>query len=646
MGELLPFVVIGLTVGGVYALASLGLVLTYRTSGVFNFAHGAIGMFSTYVFYRARQEMPTAAAVLLAVLVVAPLLGLTIDRLLLRRLDGATPATYVVASLGLLVALQSAAVALFGPDTRRVAAIFPTGTFRVGGVNVGVDQALVVAVAVAAGVGLIVFFRHTRLGLQTRAVVADRSLSGLTGVNTGVVTAFSWMLGSAFAATSGILFSPFIGLDSLLLTLLVVQAFGAAVVGRLRSFPVTTLAAFGLGVAQSVATKLVSDVDVASLAGLPSALPFLVLVGVLLLYRKDTLQEMVTPAAIGERWGRRRIGRPRFPTAAVAAFITVAAVLPPFLSGSRRLTLTAMVAFVLLFSSLSLLVGLSGQVSLAHAVFVVFGATTLAHLLTAGVPYVVALPAAALVLVPVGAALAFPAIRLSGLYLALATFGFGILAQNLLFPTALAFGQSGLVTIDRPGFLTGDLGFFYFVLAVAAAGVVAVEGLRVTRLGRVLRALADSPRAVESLGISSVTARLLAFCLSAFLAALAGGLLGTMVRSVNPESFHFFQSLVWITVLVAAGPRTFGGCLLAAALLVGLPAFVEARWFAQWQPVAFGVGAILLAQADNGLVGFFRRPDFSALVANSRRRRESTRALERHLAARGCERGLPSGVRP
>src|ERR1044071_7183580 len=116
MRSFLPFIIIGLTTGGVYALASLGLVLTYRTSGVFNFGHGAIGMAATYAFYSLRQHIPTAPAVILAIFVVAPLLGVAIDRLLLRRLSGAAPASYVVASLGLLVALQGAASAIYGAE--------------------------------------------------------------------------------------------------------------------------------------------------------------------------------------------------------------------------------------------------------------------------------------------------------------------------------------------------------------------------------------------------------------------------------------------------------------------------------------------------------------------------------------------------
>jgi ABC-type branched-subunit amino acid transport system permease subunit len=315
--------------------------------------------------------------------------------------------------------------------------------------------------------------------------------------------------------------------------------------------------------------------------------------------------------------------------------VAVAVLLPARLDGSRLLTATSTVAFVLVFASLGLLVGLSRQVSLCHAVFVVFGATTLSHFQDAGIPFLLALLLAGLVLVPVGALVAIPAIRLSGLFLALATFGFGVLAQYLLFGTKFAFGTKALRTLTRPelfgiSFL-GDKAFYYFVLTVVVAGVVAIEVVRVTRLGRILRALADSPTATESVGVNPTASRVIVFCLSAFLAAIAGGLLGSLTQVVNPTSFDFSQSLFWIAVLVTAGPATLGGAILSAVLLVTVPAVFTAKAVTQWQPVAFGVMAIALAQAPNGLAGLFRLPDFSALARASawRRRTTGSRRTER-----------------
>ncbi len=616
MKEWLPFIVVGLASGSVYAIAAMGLVVTYQTSGVFTFAHGAVGMAATFVFYSLRVDagVPTWAAAAVAVLGVGPLVGVLIDRLLLRRLVGAPSSTYVVVSLGLLVAIQGAFIAVYGPSPRRVEPFLPSSSFRLLGVNVGWDQALLVVIAAASGLGLALFFR-TRFGVLTRAVVDDRPLAELSRVNPALITSASWMIGCAFAALSGVLLAPLLGLDAVILTLLVIQAFGAAAVGRLVSLPLTYLGGLGIGVAASLSTKFV--VDYPSLAGVPSSLPFIVLFAVLVFSPRGKFPEVTR--VDGRLGGRAGVAAGRFPTKVILGLALTGGVLPGLLSSGRLLTATTTIAFVLIFSSLGLLVGMSRQVSLCHVVFVALGATTLARLLDAGVPYLFALLLAGIVVVPLGAVVALPAVRLSGLFLALATFGFGVLAQNLLYPTKAAFGGKAVLTISRPEFfgisLRGDKAFYWFVLAVVMAGLVAIEIVRATRLGRTLRGLADSPLGMQSLGFNPLVPRVLVFCFTAFLAAVAGGLVGTLIQSVNSQTFDFFQSLLWVAVLVAAGPASLAGSVLAAVLLIWVPTVFNSPAVLEWQPVAFGVAAILLSQAPNGVVGLLRRPDWSGLAS-------------------------------
>jgi branched-subunit amino acid ABC-type transport system permease component len=642
MRALFPFIVVGITTGAVYALASMGLVLTYTTSGVFNFAHGAIGMFATFIFHQLRVEAgwPTWLAVAVAVLVVAPIMGVVVDRVLLTRLEGASPATYVVVALGLLVALQSTAVAIFGGETRQVAAIFPTRGFEISGVRVGYDQTIVVVIAVVAALALAAFFRRTHLGLATRAVVGDRDLTELVGTDARLVTTCSWVLGSAFAALSGILFAPVVGLDAVLLTLLVLQAFGAAVVGRLRSLPLTNLGAYGIAIVAAVSTKYVASTP--ALIGLPSAMPFIALFLVLVISPRGSFAQVTTDRARrsgGGGAGGGRSPRQGLPLRTLSPVVAAAAMMPAVLNGSQLLVASTAVAFVAIFTSLSLLVGLSKQLSLCHAVFVVFGATTLSHLLSAGVPYGAALILAALVLVPVGALVAIPTIRLSGLFLALGTFAFGALSQNLLYNNGFAFGQDAQVNLPRPSLFTGDTAFYYFVLAVVTVAVVGVELVRVTRLGRILAAIGDSPDAVQSIGISPTASRVMVFCLAAFVAGIGGGLLGSLIGSVSTLSFDFFQSLVWLTVLVTAGAATLGGSVLAAVLLIAVPSVFTSATVVEWQPVAFGVAAIVFAQSANGIAGYLRLPDFVELARRSAWRTDRRRATERLAAAAAASGG-------
>jgi ABC-type branched-subunit amino acid transport system permease subunit len=331
-----------------------------------------------------------------------------------------------------------------------------------------------------------------------------------------------------------------------------------------------------------------------------------------------------------ERTGTGVTGPEKARIGSIVVVAGAAACLPALLKGFQLVTATHTVAMVLIFASLSLLVGLGREISLCHAVFAGFAATTLSHFLSAGVPYLLALVLAALLMVPVAAAVAFPSIRLSGLFLALATFGFGKMVQDILFPTSLAFGTDSVAGIPRPELFKGSVAFFYLVLGVTVAGVLAVEVVRAGRLGRILRALADSPTAVQSLGINPIASRVFAFCLSAFLAGLGGGLIGSLFQNINPSSFEFSQSLLWVTVLVAAGARTFGGSVMAALLLIATPALFRSETITEWQPVAFGLTAMMMAQLPNGLVGLFTMPDWSRLAAHARWRQDRRRARERY----------------
>jgi len=627
----LPFLVLGLTAGSIYALASMGLVVTYRTSGVFNFAHGAIGMVIAYAFVdlRDRHSVPTLLALALCLFFMAPVLGLALDRLF-RRLAGGTAADQLVASIGLLVALQGFAVLRYGGNTQTIGAMFSRETlFRFRGLNVTVEQAVISLIAAALFALLILFFSRTHLGLATRAVVEDPELTGLAGTDRRKVTAFAWAMGCALAGLSGILVTPLIGLDAVLLTLLVLQAFAAALIGGLRSLPLTYFGGLGIGVTAAVATKFVATHN--RLAGLPAAVPFIVLFAVLVLSRagrfvevRDERRSVKLPA---------RPFDPRFPWRSVLFATAVTAIVGSRLGDTDLLNVTATVAFVLVFASLGLLVGQARLVSLCHATFVLFGATTLAQLLKAGVPYIPALILAGLILAPVGALLAIPALRLPSLFLAIATFGFGVLAEKLLYNSSLVFNNQALALVPRPSGLRDGRPFFFFVLLMVVISVLAIEWLRSSRIGVLQRALTDSPNAVMSLGVSPTVSRVLVFATSAFFAAVAGGLLGSVSQSVGPTTFPTTQSLVWLAVLVMAGPGSFTGAVVAAVAFSQVPAMTTSSTVLDLLPVAFGVAAIVFAQTSNGIAGLLH-PDFARLAQRSRHRLTTSPHRERWARAR------------
>ena len=590
MNSLLPFIVVGLATGAVYGLAGVGLVLTYRTSGVFNFAHGAIASAGAYLFYELHNKhgVPWPLAVFIGVFLLGPALGVVLE-LIGRRLAGQSAALRVVATVGLLLMILGLATIIYGPAVITVPQFLPTKTFRVSGVNVGYDQMILVVVGILTSLGLTLILRKTRLGMAMRGVVDDPALLELTGLNATGVRRGAWIIGSMVASASGILLAPVLGLDPLLLTLLVVQAFGAAAVGRFRNVGLTFVGGLAVGIAAAVSQRYATDFP--SLLGFPPSVPFFVLFGILLSSKKGSLFEVgevrrqdkghLTPIPVA---GRR--------LALLAGAVAVAFV--PFVVGAKLQVWISGAAYVVIFLSLGLLVKTAGQVSLCHAAFVAVGASTFSHLrVGAHLPWPVALLGAALVTVPVGAIVAIPAIRLSGVYLALATFGFGILLERMVYRTFLMYGSEGNLIAPRPGGVS-DKAYFFVAVGVAALAAVMVRRIQRGRLGRLLEAVADSPKALTSLGASVTTALVLVFCASAFLAGAAGGLLASGAGTAGSSGLGAFQSLLWLTVIAVAGTRVLSSSVIAALLLAVLPIYLPSS-LTDWQPVFFGGVALLTA---------------------------------------------------
>lgn len=614
MRDLLPFLVVGVVSGSLYGLAGMGLVLTYQTSGVLNFAHGAVAAAGAFAFYDLHtvHGLPWPAALLTAVGGVGLAGGVLLERLA-RRLVGARPVLAVTATVGLLLAIQGAITARYGFETRPFPAFMGDRPFHLFGVSVTQSQILTVLISAAAGAGLYAFLRFNLLGTAMRAVVDDAPLMDLAGWSPARIRTLAWVLGSTFAALSGVLLAPTLGLDAFLLTLLVVQAFGACAVGRFASLPLTFAGGLGVGVLAAAFTRYVSSTP--ELAGLPSTTPFLVLFAVLVGSRPGRLGRPAPTAAQGG-------GRPRPVTAGTARSLAVIAalVLVPFVVGPRLPLYTSGLSLVLVFVSLGLLVWTSGQISLCHAAFAALGASTFSHLSAGvGLPWPVALVLAGLATVPLGAIVAIPAIRLSGIYLALATFGFGILVERILFGTGFMFGSVGFRRGPRPDFgpfsPTSNRSFYFAVLVVVLIGVGLVVVVIRSRLGRLLRGLADSPVALAGLGINLNTTLLLVFCLSAFLAGVAGALLISGATQAGGRSFGFELSLLWLAVLALCGSRPVAAALTAAALVAVVPAYLP-DGFSEHQALFFGLGAVA-----------------AAVVATTRVERLGTRSAIR-LAAR------------
>lgn len=574
MTTFLALTVVGLVTGCIYALTAAGLVVTYTTAGVFNFAQGAMGMLAAFTLWQLWQDwgVPIWIALPLVVFVLAPLFGVLIERVLFRRTAGSPPDQTLAVTLGLLLVLIGVANALWPPNEPRILPRFGgSGTVQIGILTLSASQLLVVGTAVVVAIGLKLLFSRTRLGLAMRGVVDDPDLLAMNGLEPVRVQQLAWALGSSLAALAGVLLAPLVQLNILTLTLLVVNGYAAAMVGRLRSLPLTAAGAVGLGLAISYSIGYGPSLGLANFPGLLSALqqgiPMLLLFAVLVLLPNDRLragrpQQQRAPSVPGLRRS----------VASAGAFVVAAGALAAFLptnaldTGARALVLS----FVLL--SLVLLTGYGGQVSLCTLTFVGLGAYAMGKAGAGG--SVRGVVAAVLLSAGVGALVALPTLRLRGLYLALATFAFGQLMDIGFFGQRL--GPSGSLQVDRLQLLGLPLdtaaGYFMLTAVVFAVGAVALLAVRRSRYGRVLAALNDSPAACATLGMRIDRVKLVVFSISAGIAGLGGALFGGLGAGlVSGFDFMTLQSAVLLLLLRVGGIKTVTGALIAGTITAVLP---------------------------------------------------------------------------
>jgi branched-subunit amino acid ABC-type transport system permease component len=640
VSDLLVYVIPGISDGSVYAIAAIGLVLTYKTSGVFNFAHGPIAAAAAYAFYefRDRQGLPWPAAFLLALLIVGVLGGLLLERLA-NRLSDAPTVMRVVATIGLLVALNSALTAHYGSATIAFAPFLPQGGPVLWGVRISGATMIITLLALTSTACLYLFFRKARLGVAMQAVVDNPTLLDLEGVNPSTVRRVAWTLGTSFAAVSGMLLAPTIGIDVKNLILLAIAAYSAAALGLFISLPMTLLGAMVIGIAVNVLPSFLQNYQSTTVQSLAPNVPFIVLFAALMLVPPGRLVERGTRQV--RRLKAARALSPRTMTFGMTLSLLGAIAVPWFIKSSDLNQYTTGLAYAIIFASLGLLTWTSGQISLCQLAFGAVGASTMAHALGSGVPWPLALVFAGLVAIPVGAVAAVAAIRLSGIYLAIATFAFGILLQRMFYTTPLMFGAANSRFTPRPHVggvdLTGDRAYYYVVLAVTTGCCALILTVCRSRLGRLLRALADSPSALSAHGVNIALSRLYVFCISAFLAAVGGALVAGVTESASGgggSTFDFSMSLMFLAVLAICGRRLLFSAFLAAFVFEVLriyplfrdPAVIE------WQGVAFGAAAILVAVLPE--TGSLRLPRRAAdRIGHSPIAERHGRAPRRHGAA-------------
>jgi ABC-type branched-subunit amino acid transport system ATPase component/branched-subunit amino acid ABC-type transport system permease component len=596
LNTLLPLIIAGLVTGSVYSLGGVGLVLTYKSTRIFNFAYGAFATVGAYAFYflNAQEHIPWPLAAFLSIIVVGVLLGIGFEPIA-RVLERRSLVEQVAATIGILLAVQGICTIIYGQESRIFPAFLPSASFRLLGTNINVTDAVTMGLVLLAAAGLFVFFRHTRLGVALRGIVDSPDLLDLAGTSPRNVRRWAWIIGSVFATLSGVLLAPSLQLDATTLSLLVVNSFGAAAIGAFTNLPLTYVGGLAIGVAGSIIENYSNSTSLI-VAGIAPSLPFIALFLVTLIINRRRIPPHKRIPVQRTQW----TAPPRLQLAAALVVLLAACFVPQLVGSTNLVQWTQVLIYVILFLSLGFLVRRAGEVSLCQMTFAAIGAAAFGHLAGSGglgIPWPVALVLAGLAVVPVGLVLAIPAIRVGGLYLALATFGFAIVVQGMFYDSSIMFGVGGL-SEPAPSLswinLSSPTGLYYVVLFVTVCCASIIVLLDRSRFGRLLSAMSDSPVALSTSGANVTVTKAMAFAISAFFAGIAGALLGVNVTLPTGDVFNPTSSLELLAVVLIMTGGAPWYALLAAAGLVIIPIYVTSQNVNYYLQVFFGVNIVLL----------------------------------------------------
>ncbi len=383
METFLQYTILGLVTGGVYGIAASGLVVTYTTSGIFNFAHGAVAMLSAFTYWQLRfgWGWPAPVALVVVLGVLAPLLGALLYGVVMRGLRGTSEVARIVVPVSVMLGFLALSTWVWDPtpSSPRLFLMFfgADKTVSVAGVNLAWHEIAAMVIAIVVALGLRFMFRSTRTGVAMRAVVDDPDLLELNAGRPERLAMASWALGAFLAALAGVLITPIQGsaMSAQALTLLVIDAFAAAMFGRLRSVPRTFVGALVLGLAGSYVIGYFPADDWTWTGNFRVSLPMIALFVVLLFLPQDRLRGATVLRS------RERYRMPSVRTAVIAAVVLVAGMwlLRGLLAPTAINSMTFGMAAAVIALSLVLLTGYAGEINLAVLSFGAIGAIVVHH---------------------------------------------------------------------------------------------------------------------------------------------------------------------------------------------------------------------------------------------------------------------------
>jgi|SoiMethySBSTD1v2_1073268.scaffolds.fasta_scaffold53560_4 branched-chain amino acid transport system permease protein len=643
---MLQYIIAGLVLGGIYAISSAALIITYVSTGVMNFAFGSIAFFIARLYYYLYVEngWPLPLAAFVSIAIVGPVFMILLYWALLRYLPHRRQLIRVVAMIGIAVALPAVATIIFGHDFIQSAPGLspqPPHVYHIFGAAVTTDQLIsLICVGLILVLGTYVV-RRTSVGLVVRAVVDSPAMTSLSGTNPSKVAVAVWAVNGLLAGLAGVLSAPILNVSDVdNYTLLLAAAFAAVVAAQLRNVALGVLAGLLMGIATAIAQWLL-PADSFWSVGVVESIPFAFIVISLVVYAIRDGGGTDRTARLGgaldaalrsshaqtvrrrdpESAGRRgsSVHRPRIVATTLhwlaqplsSPGVVVAVLLPLVLSGYRVGLAAQAAAYGIVFLSYTLLTGQGGVISLCQITFAGIGAIGTAQLASINHwPLGLAIVASGLIAGAIGITIGALTLRMGELYIALATLAFGLLMYQLVFSLG-RFQNEGLgVPINRPSFAVSDIALCYLTLAVFLVLGLTVVLVQRSTIGLALAASRSSQDGARALGVGVISIRLFIFGLSAFVASVGGSMLAVYAGSALPDSYQALVGLVWLAVLVTFGARTSNAAMFAGLAFVFTANLVSVYLPLSWAPIpiiAFGLGAILVAKDPEGTVATVNR---------------------------------------
>ena len=604
MNELYRAVIVsGIAVGGGYALVAVGITQTFVVTRVLNFAQAGFALWGAYLYatFTVDEGWPVGVAAVVTLLIIAAM-GALAELLVFRFASRATLVNKSILTFGLFLFLTAMAANIWTSQAEGATPLMPSGGFELLGATVSWQQLtnLVVVVLVVAGTS--VFLRFTRLGLLTRAMAEDRTITELLGVSKNTIGIMNWTYAAVLGGMAGILtaslqpFQIFTFFQYFLLGLV------ATLVGGMRSLWLTALGGIAVGVILGVSQIASSEIGAGTLW---------IFVGVVVL----VLLRRSWPSELSIGWTR-----PQLPDGSrvwLGARIVLVAGwvwLLVAVNGSDLWGLTGALILVYTVAVLSVvpLTGWGGHITLAQGGFMGVGAYTLGEAYAYHqLPMAVALLIVVVVCAVVGGLIGVLTARLPFVQTAVVTASFTGAASAWLFYKDWFHVPGQALTVLPPGYLDTGRSLFAGFVVVTVVAVVVLRNLRNSQWGIKLISVRSAPDMVRHFGVSATASRVSSYAVSGATAGIAGAMLVMLLTIAGPQSFGIGLSLSVLLYAVAGGVTSLVGAFVGPLLFIGLPQALQISDAGStvWSDIIGGALIIvLLASRADGLLSILRKP--------------------------------------